>query len=463
MHGANSYEPQSAVVAVANVRNSIGYAAEVSVELERVADRIGLTRSPGPILSVADIANRLISLRLDPAQHPLPGDTRWALLIAGIRASARRVDVRPPLRALYGAWFFAIALAPRPPGAEARRLVPLPGPPPRFERAARPAPPRLRPAVRILLVTPMPPQADAHGAIPLVLHAQLAGLLARGHEVTLVTAATGEPGEAAALERLRGDGIDLHVAVRSTGAEGRWRRRSALAGSWLRGDRPWRTVWFAVAGMQQTLDRLTAEREFDVVAFEDNATGSYDVPPQAPARVDRARGATRPPAGPSTRCAGFLARLGLLRARLAPLAGVRAERLVSRRRHPGVRRARSRRHRVACPTAPRASSCQPVRHRASGGARCRCRGARNDPLRRQLHASPERRRCTLARRAAVAGAPRARHRGKTPPRGRRPCRPRFARSRPGTSSFDRMHRESRTSLHGRQSLSRRSGRAAACA
>ena len=159
--------------------------------------------------------------------------------------------------------------------------------------------------MRILLVTPMPPQADAHGAIPLVLHAQLAGLLARGHEVTLVTAATGEPGEADALERLRGDGIDLHVAVRSTDAEGRWRRRSVLAGSWLRGDRPWRTVWFAVAGMQQTLDRLTAEREFDVVAFEDNATGSYDVPPRLPRvltehEVRRARRPAHPPAAPAS-------------------------------------------------------------------------------------------------------------------------------------------------------------------
>ena len=88
--------------------------------------------------------------------------------------------------------------------------------------------------MRILLVTPMPPQADAHGAIPLVLHAQLAGLLARGHEVTLVTAATGEPGEAAAIERLRGEGIDLHVAVRSTDVEGRWRRRAALSDLWRR-------------------------------------------------------------------------------------------------------------------------------------------------------------------------------------------------------------------------------------
>ncbi len=113
VHGANSYEPQSAVVSVANVRNSIGYAAEVSVELEHVADRLGLPRAPGPILSVADVANRLISLRLDPAQHPRPGDTRSGLLLAGIRATSRRFDVRPPLRALYDLWFLGMTVAPR--------------------------------------------------------------------------------------------------------------------------------------------------------------------------------------------------------------------------------------------------------------------------------------------------------------------------------------------------------------
>src|SRR5262249_38883576 len=96
----------------ANVRNSIGYAAEVELELERVADRLGLKRAPGPILSVADIANRLISLRLDPAEHPRPGDTRWALLVAGLRATERRFDVRGPPRAAYICWFLAMTVAP---------------------------------------------------------------------------------------------------------------------------------------------------------------------------------------------------------------------------------------------------------------------------------------------------------------------------------------------------------------
>ena len=42
--------------------------------------------------------------------------------------------------------------------------------------------------MNILLVAPMPPQPQAPGAIPLVLYAQMIGLMAR-HAVTLVTVA----------------------------------------------------------------------------------------------------------------------------------------------------------------------------------------------------------------------------------------------------------------------------------
>jgi hypothetical protein len=55
--------------------------------------------------------------------------------------------------------------------------------------------------VRILLVTPMPPDRSAPGAIPAVLHAQVRGLAAR-NEIVLATVAGPDPAELEALERL---------------------------------------------------------------------------------------------------------------------------------------------------------------------------------------------------------------------------------------------------------------------
>jgi glycosyltransferase involved in cell wall biosynthesis len=154
-----------------------------------------------------------------------------------------------------------------------------------------------------LLVTPMLPKVEAGGAIPLVLHAQLSGLR-RHHEVTLVSAATGEHGEEDAVEQLRLDGVDVHVARRSVGSSERWRRRRGLAAGWLRGGAPWRTVWFAVRELQAVLDGLTSERTFDVVALEDNSMGRYVLPASLPRvltehEVRRGRAVARPPLRPS--------------------------------------------------------------------------------------------------------------------------------------------------------------------
>jgi polysaccharide biosynthesis protein PslH len=129
--------------------------------------------------------------------------------------------------------------------------------------------------MRILLVAPMPPQPDARGAIPVVLHAQIAGLTPR-HEVTLVTVAGLEPGEQAAVDCLRSEGIEVH-AIRRTEPHGlkRWQRRWRLGSTWLKGDYPWRTVWFWEPELQGILDRLLAEKRFDLVTVEDNSMGIY--------------------------------------------------------------------------------------------------------------------------------------------------------------------------------------------
>lgn len=132
--------------------------------------------------------------------------------------------------------------------------------------------------MRVLLVVPVPPHSGGGGAIPVLLEAELRGLRAR-HEVTLVTALGDEPGEAEAVERLRAEG-EVHVADRRRPPPGGTRRRRQLrmASAWARGRWPWRTVWYAAPGIQRLIDRLGAEREFDVVAVEDSAMSVFRYP-----------------------------------------------------------------------------------------------------------------------------------------------------------------------------------------
>lgn len=115
VHGANAYEQDAgADIDLAHVRETVRAAAVTRAAIERIADEHGIERAPGPILSVSELANRMISLRLDRSAHTVPGDRRLRLLTDGVRASMRRYDVRPPMRAAFCAWFAVMALAPRP-------------------------------------------------------------------------------------------------------------------------------------------------------------------------------------------------------------------------------------------------------------------------------------------------------------------------------------------------------------
>jgi glycosyltransferase involved in cell wall biosynthesis len=136
--------------------------------------------------------------------------------------------------------------------------------------------------MRVLLVVPVPPAADGAGAIPVLLHAELSGLRQR-HEVTLVTAVGDEPGEEGAVGRLAGE-VEVFVADRRRPPPGMARRRRQLrmASAWARGRWPWRTVWYAAPGIQRILDRLGAQRSFDVVAVEDSALSVFRYPVGVP-------------------------------------------------------------------------------------------------------------------------------------------------------------------------------------
>jgi glycosyltransferase involved in cell wall biosynthesis len=137
--------------------------------------------------------------------------------------------------------------------------------------------------MRIMLVTSMVPDAGGIGAIPKLLAAQLQGLRERDHEVTLLTTFGEDPGQAEAARALLDSGLDAHILDRrrSASARRRWRVRGELAATWARKDWPWRVVC-GVAGMQALVDRVAREREFDVVAVEDNPMAVLRFPPGIP-------------------------------------------------------------------------------------------------------------------------------------------------------------------------------------
>jgi glycosyltransferase involved in cell wall biosynthesis len=112
VHGSNGYELDRSDLDLLHIRAGIGYAAVTTRHLERLADGLGMSR-PTPILSVSDLANRLISLKLEPDLHPNSADRSLPLLWKAARALNRRFDVTWPMKALFVAWFLAMTVAPR--------------------------------------------------------------------------------------------------------------------------------------------------------------------------------------------------------------------------------------------------------------------------------------------------------------------------------------------------------------
>ncbi|CAN5581849.1 glycosyltransferase family 2 protein [soil metagenome] len=118
IHGDNNYEPPEARLQLDQLRQTIAFAATTRHHLLRLAGELALGR-PNDILSVADLANRVVSHRLDPERHPVADDKRMRLASDGVRAATRRTDVTPTMRAGFMLWFLAVTFAPR------RVVVPL--------------------------------------------------------------------------------------------------------------------------------------------------------------------------------------------------------------------------------------------------------------------------------------------------------------------------------------------------
>jgi polysaccharide biosynthesis protein PslH len=151
--------------------------------------------------------------------------------------------------------------------------------------------------MRILLVVSMVPQADGLGAIPKLLHAQLAGLRDR-HQLTLIGSYGDLPGQAeAAAELMAAD--DLQAVFvdrrRSGSARRRWQVRTQLASTWAAKRWPWRAV-SATAGVQPAIDRV-ATSGFDVVALEEDLMSVLRLPAGVPTVLTEHEAVQAPAAG----------------------------------------------------------------------------------------------------------------------------------------------------------------------
>jgi Glycosyl transferase family 2 len=112
VHGGNLHEVSGETVDLDQVRATIGYTARTRVYLAEAAGRLGLPMRPGDA-SMAEVADRAISLKLDPARHPIEGDTLRALVRLGLHSASRRSDVAAPMKVAFGAWLVCLALTPR--------------------------------------------------------------------------------------------------------------------------------------------------------------------------------------------------------------------------------------------------------------------------------------------------------------------------------------------------------------
>lgn len=134
--------------------------------------------------------------------------------------------------------------------------------------------------MRILMVTPFLPSAQASNAGELVMHRQLEWLAPR-HQVTLAAFCSGDQNTRAEIAGLRQLGIEVHAVERRApvGLE-RWRRRPGLALRWLRGDTPLPAIEFTLPAMQTTINRLVAEHLPDLIQVEYVWMAGYHYPPE---------------------------------------------------------------------------------------------------------------------------------------------------------------------------------------
>jgi hypothetical protein len=106
--------PPAGPALLAEIRRRIERAAVLSELVRRHGEARGAPSSAALDLGTPNrVKERLLSLRLDPGGHPVPADTRWALVRGGL-AAARSVPWSPPrMRVAQSLGLLALATMPR--------------------------------------------------------------------------------------------------------------------------------------------------------------------------------------------------------------------------------------------------------------------------------------------------------------------------------------------------------------
>jgi hypothetical protein len=114
IHANNNHE-RTRDIDLDQIRRILTYSTVTCDYIQKFAKKLKLDGRPAPsgeLLSVSLISERLISLKLSPSNHPVPGDTAWRLFQLGIAAAGRRFDVTWLMRVIFMIWFAVLALAP---------------------------------------------------------------------------------------------------------------------------------------------------------------------------------------------------------------------------------------------------------------------------------------------------------------------------------------------------------------
>lgn len=113
VHGHNNHDAVG--INLKQIRRVITFSQITHRYIKKYADRLCLAEAPhssDDILSVSFVASRVVSLKLDPSQHPIASDTLPRLLWLSFTAVRRRDDVSLLMRALFLAWFVVTLLLP---------------------------------------------------------------------------------------------------------------------------------------------------------------------------------------------------------------------------------------------------------------------------------------------------------------------------------------------------------------